>query len=299
MFVPMTIDRQHAALIALLQRAKPRLATELLEDHATPLEALEHLLGGGQLSLAPDPRVDLDGAITDAMAELQVWEAEGIEVVTVLDEDYPLNLRTVHDKPPMLMVRGRLAPADERSVAVVGTRSATEAGLRKAREIAGNLVEAGYVVVSGLAAGIDSAAHRAALDAGGRTIAVIGTGLRHAFPKENAELQDRLGREHAVISQFWPDQGPRKHTFPMRNAVMSGISRATVVVEASYTSGARMQARLALEHGRPVVLLKPLVAEHEWAQEYAQRPGVYVVDQVAEVVDRLDSLYAPKLSLAI
>lgn len=295
----MTIDRQHAALIALLGRAKPRLATELLEDHETPLQALEQLLGGGQLSLDAEPGADLDGAIADATDELRAWEAEGIEVVTVLDDDYPLNLRTVHDKPLMLTVRGRLAASDERSVAVVGTRKATELGRRKAGEIASNLVEAGYVIASGLAAGIDSAAHRGALDAGGRTIAVIGTGLHHAFPKENAELQARLGREHAVVSQFWPDQGPRKHTFPMRNAVMSGISRATVVVEASYTSGARMQARLALEHGRPVMLLRSLVHEHEWAQQYAERPGVYVVDHVSEVVDRLDGLYASNLSLAI
>jgi DNA processing protein len=292
-------DRQHAALIALLRRAKPRLAAELLEDHDTPLQALEHLLAGAQLSLDPDPEADLESAIERAAADLRSWEAEGIEVVTVLDEDYPLNLRTVHDKPLMLMVRGRLATSDERSVAVVGTRSATDAGLRKAAEIASKLANAAYVVVSGLAAGIDSAAHRATLDAGGRTIAVVGTGLHHAFPKENAELQALLGREHAVISQFWPEQGPRKHTFPMRNAVMSGISRATVVVEASYTSGARMQARLALEHGRPVMLLRSLVREHEWAQRYAERPGVYVVDDVAEVVDRLDSLYAPKLSLAV
>jgi DNA processing protein len=295
----MTIDRQHAALIALLRRAKPRQAAELLEDHDTPLQALEQLLGGGQLSLDANPAGELDDVIDAATADLRAWEAEGIEVVTVLDEDYPLNLRTVHDAPAMLMVRGRLAPADERSVAVVGTRRASDAGLARAGEIAGSLVEAGYVVVSGLAAGIDSAAHRAALAAGGRTIAVIGTGLYEAFPKENAELQARIGREHAVISQFWPDQGPRKHTFPMRNAVMSGLARATVVVEASYTSGARMQARLALEHGRPVMLLSSLVDEHEWAQEYAGRPGVYVVERVAEVVDRLDSLYAARLSLAI
>ena len=133
--------------------------------------------------------------------------------------------------------------------------------------------------MSGLAAGIDTAAHRAALDAGGRTIAVIGTGLHHAFPKENAELQDRLGDEHAVISQFWPDQGPSKDTFRMRNALMSGISRATVVVEAAYTSGARMQARVALENQRPVVLLSSLVAEQEWAHEFAERPGVYVAER--------------------
>lgn len=295
----MTIDPEHAALVALLKRAKPRAAVELLEDHETPLRALDALLAGGQLSLDADAAQDVDRAVADALAELRAWEEEQIDVVTVLDDAYPLNLRNVHDRPLALTVAGALAPADERSVAVVGTRQASDTGLRRAGEIARNLVEAGYVVVSGLAAGIDSAAHRAALAANGRTIAVIGTGLHHAFPKENAELQARISREHAVISQFWPDQGPRKHTFPMRNAVMSGIARATVVVEASYTSGARMQARIALEHGRPVVLLDTLVAEHDWAKEYAARPGVYVVERVADVVDRLDGLYASKLSLAL
>src|SRR4051812_31943572 len=146
----MTIDRQHAALIALLRLAKPRRATELLEDHDTPLQALEQLLAGGQLSLDANPAAELDDAIDAATADLRAWESEGIEVVTVLDEEYTLNLRTVHDNPPMLMVRGQLAPTDERSVAVVGTRKASEAGLTRTGEIAGNLVEAGYVVVSGL-----------------------------------------------------------------------------------------------------------------------------------------------------
>ena len=151
----------------------------------------------------------------------------------------------------------RLAPADERSVAVVGTRQRERSGSaqgRRDRRRTSSRPDTSWCQDSPP----ESTAQRTAPPStpGGRTIAVIGTGLRHAFPKENAELQDRLGREHAVISQFWPDQGPRKHTFPMRNAVMSGISRATVVVEASYTSGARMQARLALEHGRPVVLLR-------------------------------------------
>lgn len=107
------------------------------------------------------------------------------------------------------------------------------------------LVDARYVVVSGLAAGIDTASHLATLEAGGRTVAVIGTGLRHAFPQQNAELQRRLGAESAVLSQFERNQEARKWTFPMRNVVMSGIARATVVVEVTYTSVARMQARLA------------------------------------------------------
>ena len=127
-------------------------------------------------------------------------------------------------------------------------------------------------------------------------MAVIGTGLRETFPKANAPLQERLGREHLVLSQFLPDQGARPRTFPQRNAVMSGFARATVVVEASHTSGARMQARLALEHGRPVFLLRSLLS-HQWARGYAERPGVYVVETGHDVVSHLERLYSQELSL--
>jgi DNA processing protein len=185
---------------------------------------------------------------------------------------------------------------DERSVAVVGTRKASDRGTREATAISRQLVEAGYTVVSGLAAGIDTAAHTAALDAGGRTVAVIGTGLRLHFPKANAELQARIGREHAVISQFWPGQEARPWTFPQRNAVMSGFARATVVVEASHTSGARMQARLALEHGRPVFFPQSML-EHRWARTYQSHGSVYVVEDGTEIVDHLERLYSTQLEL--
>src|SRR5262249_18061683 len=139
--------------------------------------------------------------------------------------------------------------------------------------------------------------HAAALELDARTVAVIGTGLRHSFPKENAQLQHRLAAESAVISQFWPGQGPRRWTFPQRNAVMSGFARATVVVEASHTSGARMQARLALEHGRPAFLMESLLA-HKWAQSFADRPGAYVVSSGEEVVAHLERLYSSDLILS-
>lgn len=228
---------------------------------------------------------DLD-AIGD---EITQWESEGIAVITVLDDEYPANLRTIHNRPPLLFVRGHLTPSDERSVAVVGTRKPSEDGLRYAREVAAGLSEAGYAVVSGLAAGIDTAAHVSTLNCGGRTLAVIGTGIRRAYPAENAELQGRIASEAAVVSQFWPDAPPTKTSFPMRNVVMSGLSRATVVVEAADKSGARMQARFALEHGRPVFLLESLLA-YEWAREYAERPGTHVIRSVAEVVERVDRL---------
>lgn len=153
-------------------------------------------------------------------------------------------------------------------------------------------MDASYVVVSGLARGIDTAAHTATLEAGGRTVAVLGTGLHHSAPPSNARLQRRLAEETAVMSHFLPDQEARPWTFPLRNAVMSGFARATVVVEATDgRSGSMMQPRLALKHARPVFLLRSLLA-HDWARRYLEQPGTYVVDEAAEVVDRLEILYS-------
>ena len=290
------IARETAAVLALMAlRALPwnRLAGAIEED-GSALRLLERIEAE-----EPDRLFDVEKqplSLDQLEDYLQQLEDEGLILVTVLDEAYPVNLRMVHDRPPALFIRGRLDEADQRSVAVVGTRRASASGLEQAALIARDLVNSSYVVVSGLAAGIDTAAHTAALGAGGRTVAVIGTGLRHVFPKSNAELQSQLGESHAVISQFWPGQEPRPWTFPQRNAVMSGFARATVVVEASHTSGARMQARLALEHGRPVFLLRSLL-EHKWAQGYQDRPGVYVVDSGSEVVDHLDRLYADDVTL--
>lgn len=289
--------RERAAVLALMARRKVqwnRLAGSI-EEVGSALGLLE------KPEEANDPRLfAVEGAqITLDQLEERViaYKNEGIHLITVLDAAYPMNLRMVHNRPPALFVRGALAPADERSVAVVGSRKASAAGLEKAAEIARDLVARDYVIVSGLAAGIDTAAHRATLDAGGRTVAVIGTGLRHHFPKQNAELQERLGRESAVVSQFWPGQEPRRWTFPQRNAVMSGFARASVVVEAGEKSGARMQARLAVEHGRPVFLPRSLLC-HEWAKTYAEhRPGTYVVDGGEEVVAHLERLYSDELTL--
>lgn len=301
----MTSTRETAAIVALLRRKDvPRQGVaDLIEDHGSAVDALEYVLThrSDPLQLFEDDEALGDEAVEsvdlDAIeAELQAWEAEGMVITTVLDPEYPENLHAVHNRPPMLFARGALLPSDGRSIAVVGTRKPTEDGLARAAKMARRMVDAGYVVVSGLAAGIDTAAHRAALDAGGRTIAVVGTGLRHSFPKENAELQAHIGETSAVVSQFWPEQGPRPWTFPARNAVMSGLARATVVIEASHTSGARGQARLALEHGRPVFLLRSLM-EHRWAQSHAERPGSHVIDTADQVVEILEREYSTNFAL--
>ncbi|MHB1430536.1 MAG: DNA-processing protein DprA [Streptosporangiaceae bacterium] len=279
---------ERGALFALLRmpdRSWSAVADEV-ESAGSALEILRQV-SAGQMSLFGD-EADADALAEAAEAEIAGWEREGMRFLTILDPDYPAQLLAVHQRPPILMIRGRLDVADSRSVAIVGTRQASEQGLRQADELARGLADAEVPVVSGLAAGIDTAALRGALGAGGRAVAVIGTGLRRSYPKENADLQERIACEGLLISQFLPDAPPTKSSFPMRNAVMSGYSAATVVVEAPYRSGARMQARLALEHGRHVFLLESLLV-NDWARTYAQRPNTTVVRSVADVMDHLRS----------
>jgi DNA processing protein len=291
-----------AALLTILrQKLVPATQlAEVAEEHGDADRLLHELLDdvGGRELFPAEPALDVEGELDAARRDLDAWQDEGIRVVNVFDAQYPLNLRSVHDRPALLLIRGEIERRDETAVAVVGTRKASTEGLARATKLATQLVEAGHVVVSGLAAGIDTAAHTGAMQAGGRTVAVIGTGHRHSFPKPNTQLQQHLSETSAVISQFWPDQGPRPWTFPLRNAVMSGFALATVVVEASYTSGARIQARLALEHGRPVFMLQSLVDMHDWAKKYAERPGVYVISSTDEVVDKLSRLYPSELVAA-
>ena len=284
----MTADPETVALVALLRcgRRRHQDYVRLVEQAGSARAVLEAERGVDReqaVLFAPEkPRW-----LETARADIGEWVARDVRIVTVLDQGYPANLRQVGDRPPLLFIAGALEPADDRSIAIIGARRASAEGLGLAARFAGEFVANDFTVVSGLAAGIDRAAHEAALAHGGRTVAVIGTGLlHHSYPPENAELQRQIAARCAVVSQFWPDSPPTQKTFPMRNAVMSGLSRGSVVIEASARSGARVQARLALAHGRPVFLLERLL-EQEWARDLAGREGVHVVtcaqDVIAEV----------------
>lgn len=220
--------------------------------------------------------------------ELRLAEEHGARLVTVMDDDYPLNLRLIYNLPPFLFLRGNADQnADMRSVAVVGTRQASMDGLEKAARLAHHLAEANVVVVSGLARGIDTEAHNAALSAGGRTIAVIGTGITKCYPAENINLAEQIAISGLIVSQFWPSSPPARWTFPRRNVVMSGIAQGTAVIEASSTSGAKMQARLALEHGKRVFLLKSLVTAQSWARNFVDNRGAVEISSVDEILQLL------------
>src|SRR5205085_550518 len=153
-----------------------------------------------------------EASIAEQEASIARFERMGIQVITILDDQYPLNLRMVFSRPPVLFVKGGLQATDRRFIAVVGTRQASPAGLRFASQVSSDLVALGYTVVAGLARGIDAAGHRAALAAGGQTVAVFGTGIDRVYPPEHETLAAEIGRKGALVSQFWPGTPPTRHT---------------------------------------------------------------------------------------
>ncbi|WP_280876243.1 DNA-processing protein DprA [Streptomyces pseudovenezuelae] len=227
--------------------------------------------------------------------ELRLAEKSGARLTTVLDDEYPENLRHVQDLPPFLFFRGNLNDeADRNSVAVVGTRDASDIGLARAKRVARELGEAGFIISSGLARGIDTAAHETALHFGRRTLAVLGTGITQCYPKENAGLLEEIAQSGAVLSQFWPSRSPGRDTFPRRNHVTSGISLGSVVIEASRTSGAKMQARVAAEQGRHVLLLRSLVDTQDWALKMVESGRATAVDSSTQIIEHLRGPVAPR-----
>ena len=261
-----------ALLVALCEELVPFMS-------GSAMGRLTFLLG----ELASDPSGEhlddtdrhwLEDGMRAAALRRDWWEAEltrlreaGVDAIASFEQRYPTNLTLVHDGPPVLFVRGTLGEQDRRAVAVVGTREASSEGLNLAQEIAMGLVAQGYTVVSGLAKGIDAAAHAATLNAGGRTIAVFGTPIETIYPAANRPLASRISATGACVSQFLPGVRVGRWSFPARNLTGSGLSLATVVVEASETSGARHQAEAALKHGKRVFLVESLVTSQAWARE--------------------------------
>lgn len=177
---------------------------------------------------------------------------EEIRVITWEDEDYPFLLKNIDQPPPVLYVRGTLLNADQVAVAVVGTRQVSAYGRKVTEQLAVTLAHHGVTVVSGLARGVDALAHEATLNAGGRTLAVLGNGVDVVYPAEHRRLADRILQQGALISDYPPGTPPEANNFPPRNRIISGLSMATVVVEAGEKSGALITATFAAEQGREV-----------------------------------------------
>lgn len=282
------MNHEQRALVALLRTRPgrlpwPRITEEVLEygSAVTVWEQYHPEL------LIPSPTAA--AALEEAEADLRTWERDGLHFMSVLDKEFPQRLLDIVETPPFLFAQGTIR-VDDLGMSVVGSRKASARGLEMASSIARFLVREGLTVISGLAAGIDTAAHTAALGEGGRTVAFLGTGCGVAYPEKNRDLQAAIADHGLVLSQFWPDAPPQRHSFPMRNALMSGYGLATIVVEAGETSGARIQARLAVQHGRPVILSDIVVACNEWARQLMQRPGVHMVASLRELEPLVDEI---------
>ncbi|MEE8472203.1 MAG: DNA-processing protein DprA [Dehalococcoidia bacterium] len=191
------------------------------------------------------PKISLD-------AEMEKLQKFRVQALTWNDPAYPPRLKEIYDHPPVLYIRGALLPEDEWAVSVVGTRRATIYGRQVTEEITSDLARNRITIISGLARGIDSIAHRAALDAGGRTVAIFASGLDTVYPAEHANLAREIMERGALISEYPLGTSPRADHFPRRNRIMSGLSLGVLVVEAGQTSGALITARLALEQNREV-----------------------------------------------
>lgn len=228
----------------------------------------------------------------EAERDLMQASEKGCRILTQIDPGYPKRLLEIPDPPPLLYVLGRL-DGEEASIAVVGSRNATAYGLETTERLCRQLSREGVTVVSGMARGIDTAAHEGALDRGGRTIAVLGCGLNTIYPPENRDLFHRIAESGAVISEFPLAAGPDPHHFPRRNRIISGLTLGTVVVEATRRSGSLITARLALEQNREVFAVPGSVHSFKSAGTHSLiKQGARLVESAADIFEELPGLRA-------
>jgi DNA processing protein len=219
-------------------------------------------------------------------------QAVGATVLGIDDQYYPPLLREIYDPPPLLYVRGDPTVLCEAQLAVVGSRRASPAGLRVAQALSGQIVQAGLHICSGLALGVDSAAHRGALNAGGKTVAVMATGIDRVYPRRNQLLADQLEKGGCLVTEFPPGTPPLRQNFPKRNRVISGLSLGALVVEAALPSGSLITARTAMEQGREVFAV-PWSMLHDGGKGclHLIREGAKMVQSVDDILEELGPLY--------
>ncbi len=221
--------------------------------------------------------------------ERRLIEKGNITVLSLSDKDYPEILKNIYDPPLVLYVKGKITGEDKIAVALVGSRTASVYGVNVCKNLAQSLASSGITIVSGLARGIDSAAHTGALLSGGRTIAVLGNGLGSIYPPENKDLAEKIAQRGAVISEFPIEAPPLPQYFPIRNRIISGLSLGTVVVEAAEKSGALITASCALEQGREVFAVpgragSPTSKGTHWLI----REGAKLVEDPKDIIEELN-----------
>ncbi len=258
------LSANDAALMAV-QGLTPRLAEAILQQR--PCEAVQR--------------------------ELEAVRRHQIAIVTQADPHYPPLLLHIPDPPPFLYVKGTL-PSAQLNIAVVGSRNATDYGIGATRRLCMDLVRHGVTIVSGMARGVDTAAHAGAIAGGGRTVAVQGTGLNRIYPRENKRLYHQIAENGAVVSEFSLDTGPDAHHFPARNRIISGMCHGTVVVEATGRSGSLITARLAADQNREVFAVPGNIHSFKSVGTHALiRQGAKLVAHAGDILDEFNHLRRP------
>jgi DNA processing protein len=265
-------------------------------EGAACIDALGVMGISERYDLAPEARERLITAYEQTQDTERALYDCGARAVWLGEGDYPPLLSELVTPPPVLFVRGDLEAADDRKVAIVGSRRASISGMKLAIDLARELARSGFTVVSGLARGIDTAAHQGALKGGGRTVAVLGSGIDLIYPPENRELAGEISLNGAVISENGPGVEPLPWHFPLRNRIISGLSMGTVVVEASPRSGALITARCALEQNRSVFAVpgKPGDPRSSGVNKLL-KDGAKLVEDIDDILEEL----APQLRLDI
>lgn len=281
--------------LALTQKFTPLGMTNLLKRFG----CASAVVAAPKAEISKVPKANKQGA--DALAEvirkgehlreLEECEKHGIRLLQLEDAAYPQILKRIDDPPPLLYVRGEITGQDDLSLAIVGGRSASYYGTAQAARFARDFAIRRVTVVSGLARGIDTAAHRAAIEGGGRTIAVVGSGLLDVYPPENQQFALELAEHGAVISEFPLHTPGRARNFPQRNRIISGLSLGVLVVEATRRSGSLITARLAVEQGREVFALPGKVdSDLSQGPHDLIREGAHLVAEPAHVYEGLEML---------
>jgi DNA processing protein len=257
------------------------------EVWSAPAGHLASALGSSMLGEA------IASARSDAAIEEELEKADqmGVRLITLVDREYPSLLREIDDPPFALYVRGKLPVNTACTIGIVGTRRGTQYGKLVAARLASQLALKGIIVVSGLAAGIDAAAHQGALDVGGHTVAVLGCGLDVSYPKTNQPLFERIAVEGTAMSEYPLGTRPAKWTFPQRNRILSGLCRGVVVVQAPARSGSLITARLALEQGREVFAVPGNITTATSAGTNGLiRQGAKIVETIDDVLEEFPDL---------
>lgn len=226
----------------------------------------------------------------DPHGYLKSLEQSGIKWMSIFDDSYPKLLKEIYDPPVILYYKGEILSEDSRAIGVVGTRHINSYGRAVTEKLVRELVSSGVTIVSGLAKGVDFVAHQTAIRSGGRTLAVLGSGLNYIFPPENTGLAEEIAAGFgAVLSEYPPDQPPLAGNFPVRNRIISGLSQALLVTQAAQGSGSQITARAALEQGRDVFAVPgPIFSELSWGPHMLIKEGACLVTCGEEILRELD-----------